>query len=84
MRGFKITYCNGQTDLIGSDSGIEAGTVNFEESDVLVGMTLQCNSESDKRPRRFGFTVMRNSASMSIGSSTPSYSGAGGYMVHES
>ena len=60
MRGFKITYRNGQTDVIGSDNGIDCGTVDFEENDVLVGMTLQCNSESDKRPRRFGFTVMRN------------------------
>ena len=60
MRGFKIVYKNGSDDVIGSDSGIEAGTVTFEENDVLVGMTLQCNSETDKRPRRFGFTVMRN------------------------
>ena len=46
--------------MIGSDNGVEAGTVDFEENDVFVGMTLQCNSESDKRPRRFGFTLMRN------------------------
>ena len=51
--------------MIGSDNGLDAGTVNFEESDVLVGLTLQCNSESDKRPRRFGFTKMSRSASSS-------------------
>ena len=62
MRGFKIYYRNGQTDLIGSEDGLDAGTVEFDESDVLVGMTLHCNSESDKRPRRFGFTKMSRSA----------------------
>ena len=30
---------------------------------MLVGMTLHCNSESDKRPRKFGFTLMRNPSS---------------------
>ena len=30
MRGFKIFYRNGQTDLIGSDNGLDAGTVDFE------------------------------------------------------
>ena len=66
MRGFRITYRNGQTDLIGSDNGIEEGTVDFEQSDVLVGLTVQCNSENDKRPRRFGFTIMRDSTSVSF------------------
>ena len=66
MRGFRITYRNGQTDLIGSENGIEAGTVDFEASDVLVGLTVQCNSESDKRPRKFGFTILRDSTSDSF------------------
>ena len=46
--------------MIGSDSGVDSGQVNFDENEVLVGMTLECNSESDKRPRRFGFTKMRS------------------------
>ena len=29
MRGFKITYLNGLTDVIGSENGIEAGTIDF-------------------------------------------------------
>ena len=66
MRGFKITYRNGQTDLINSESGPCAGTIDFEEGDVLVGITIQSNSESDKRPRRFGFTIMRNATSGSF------------------
>ena len=86
MRGFRITYRNGQTDLIGSDNGLEAGVVTFEESDVLVGFTLQCNSESDKRPRRFGFTKMSKSAPQQL---MPNAAGgsaqavAGAYIVHE-
>ena len=59
MRGFKITYRNGQTDLINSENGIDAGTIEFEDNDVLVGMTVHCNSDSDRRPRKFGFTIMR-------------------------
>ena len=46
--------------MIGSDNGVLAGTVTCEENDFLVGMTLKCNSESEKRPRKFGFTLMRN------------------------
>ena len=60
MRGFKITYSNNETQLIGSEAGVHSGTIDFLETDVLVGMKLLCNSESDKRPRRFGFTIMRN------------------------
>ena len=62
MRGFKITYSNGQTDLIGSESGVDCGTIDFLDTDVLVGIKMLCNSDSDKRPRRFGFTIMRNKA----------------------
>ena len=55
--------------MIGSDSGLDAGTVDFDESEVLVGLTLHCNSESDKRPRRFGFTKMsKSAAAMGMGS----------------
>ena len=59
MRGFKIFYRNGQHQLIGNE-GDDVGTVNFEENDVLIGMTIRFNSQSDKRPRRFGFTLIRN------------------------
>ena len=60
LRGFKIYYQNGQTDLINSDEGPEAGTIDFESGDFLVGVTCMSMSESDKKPRRFGFTVIRN------------------------
>ena len=63
LRGFKITYRNGQTDLINSEDGLEAGTIEVEDNEVLVGITLACSSESDKRPRRFGFTFMKSSGS---------------------
>ena len=63
MRGFKITYRNGSTDLINSEDGPEAGTIEVQENEVLVGIKLECNSESDKRPRRFGFTFMKSSGS---------------------
>lgn len=66
MRGFKITYRNGEEDLINSCTGPCAGTIDFEEGDVLVGLTIQSNSDSDKRPRRFGFTIMRNATSGSF------------------
>ena len=49
--------------MINSDSGVEAGTIDFEKFDELVGMTVQCTSSSEKKPRRFGFTVMRNGQS---------------------
>ena len=95
MRGFKITYTNGQTDVIGSENGIDCGTINFLDTDVLVGVKLLCTSESDKRPRRFGFTVMRNKASAAqqgvptsgqqsnMPSSRPPPVADGEFMVHE-
>ena len=60
MRGFRITYRDGQTDLVNSDTGPLSGTIDFQTNDELVGITLACNSQSDKRPRLFGFTIMRN------------------------
>ena len=59
MRGFKINFRNGQNQLVGSE-GDNVGTINFEENDVLIGMTVRFNSQSDRRPRRFGFTLIRN------------------------
>ena len=58
MKGFRITYRNGQQDVINADSGVDVGSIEFEKYDELVGMTIQMGS--DKKPRRFGFTVMRN------------------------
>ena len=46
--------------MINSVEGTEAGTIDFEENDFLVGITCLCISTSDKKPRRFGFTVIRN------------------------
>ena len=51
--------------LVNDDGGLEAGTVEFEEFDEFVGMTVQCTSQSERRPRRFGFTIMRNASSVS-------------------
>ena len=59
MRGFKIFYKNGSSDLINSADGSEAGTIDFQENDVLIGVTTMSLSENDRKPRRFGFTVMR-------------------------
>ena len=63
MRGFEIFYHNGSSDTINSNNGDLAGTIMFEEYDELVGLTMSVTSDSDRRPRRFGFTIMRNSAS---------------------
>ena len=60
MRGFKIFYRNGQEQVINSITGIEAETIRFEQNDELVGMTCISTSESDKRPRQLGFTLLRN------------------------
>ena len=49
--------------LVNDDGGLEAGTIEFEEYDELVGMTVHCTSQSERRPRRFGFTIMRNALS---------------------
>ena len=60
MRGFKIHYRNGQEQVVNSVNGIEAETIRFEANDELVGMTCINTSESDKRPRQLGFTLLRN------------------------
>ena len=59
MRGFRIHYRNGETTLINSENGIDKGVIEFEETDVLVGLTCLCTAPSDLKPRGFGFTVMR-------------------------
>ena len=46
--------------MINSSEGPEAGSIEFQENDVLIGITTMCLSDSDKKPRQFGFTVMRN------------------------
>ena len=53
-----------------TDGGL-AGTIDFEDYDELVGLTVNVTSESDKRPRRFGLTLMRDSASNSESYSEP-------------
>lgn len=60
MRGFRIIYLGGNTDIINSDNGNEAGVINFEEFDELVGLNMVTLKEGDTRPRRVGFTLMRN------------------------
>ena len=66
MRGLQIIYRDGATDTVNSTDGERAGTVEFEDFDELVGMTLNVTTEGDKRPRRFGLTLMRNSTSNSV------------------
>ena len=46
--------------MVNSVNGIEAETIRFEANDELVGMTCINTSESDKRPRQLGFTLLRN------------------------
>ena len=59
MRGFRILYRNGRSDAVNSTNGVEVGIINFKEGDELVGLTLVCSSENDKRPRQLGFTIAR-------------------------
>ena len=59
MRGFRIHYRNGSSEVINSADGTEAGTINFNEGDTLVGINVVCTSGDDKRPRKLGFTLMR-------------------------
>ena len=66
MRGFKITYRDGQSDIINSDNGTESGTFNFEQFDEFVGITVASVSDSETKPRRIGFTLMRNAESPSM------------------
>ena len=63
MRGIQIIYRDGESDTVNSTDGALAGTVDFEDFDELVGMSLNVTSEGDKRPRRFGLTLLRNAAS---------------------
>ena len=59
MRGFRIDYRDNTQQAVNSTNGVEVGIVNFKEGDELVGLTLICSSESDKRPRQLGFTIAR-------------------------
>ena len=65
MRGFEIIYKNGSSDTVNSNNGDLVNTLHFEDYDELVGLTVAVTSESDRRPRQFGFTLMRNYASES-------------------
>ena len=82
-RGFKILYRSGVTDVINSDAGNEAGTIEFEEHDELVGMTV-CTMEDEKRPRKFGFSIMKNSTSEVFQSGFPAPPQGFQYKIHQS
>ena len=71
MRGFEIIYQNGSSDTINSTNGDLVNTIHFEEYDELVGLTVAVTTESDKRPRRIGFSIMRNAASQSVSYNEP-------------
>ena len=59
MRGFQICYRNGEQQTVNSVDGDLSGTVEFNQGDELVGITVKVTTESDKRPRLIGFTLMR-------------------------
>ena len=59
MRGMKIHYRDGTSQVINSDSGEDAGTFQFEQGDMLIGLNMKCTSPSDKRPRQLGFILLR-------------------------
>ena len=60
MRGFIIFYRNGEKQIVNSDSGTEVETIQFQQGDELVGLTVLNTSENDRRPRQIGFTILRN------------------------
>ena len=62
MRGFKIFYRNQQVVLIGSETGIECGTVTFQDNDQLVGLLIQFPEDTSKKPVGVGFTLYRNNS----------------------
>ena len=59
MKGFVITYVDGESDVINSGDGYLVQTIEFGPLDELVGITVDETSESDKRPRKIGFTIMK-------------------------
>ena len=59
MKGFVITYLDDECDIINSGDGYLAQTIDFGPLDELVGITISETSESDKRPRKIGFTIMK-------------------------
>ena len=81
-RGFKITYRSGVTDVINSDAGNEAGTIDFEEHDELVGMTV-CTMEDEKRPRKFGFSIMKSATSEVFQTGFPAVPQGFQYKLHQ-
>ena len=80
-RGFKILYRSGVTDVINSDAGNEAGTIEFDEHDALVGMTV-CTLDDEKRPRKFGFSIMKNANSDVFQTGFPAPPGGFQYKIH--
>ena len=71
MRGFKIMYRDGQSDIINSDNGTSSGTIDFEQYDEFVGITVASVSDSETKPRRIGFTLMRDNQSPSMRAEFP-------------
>ena len=70
LRGFEIVYSDGSSVTANSKEGELAHTVDFEQNDEFVGMTMKVTTEDDKRPRQLGFTLMRN-GSGSASSASP-------------
>jgi len=59
MKGLVITYVDDESDIINSGDGYLVQTIEFGPLDELVGITVDETSESDKRPRKIGFTIMK-------------------------
>ena len=60
MRGLEIFYLNGSFDLINSDDGVESGSIDFKENDILVGMTYTYRILEFGKLRNIGFNVIRD------------------------
>ena len=61
MRGFKIEFASGEPITVGSADGTPVQVIKFQAGDHLVGVTIVNSSESDPRPRKFGFTIWKSS-----------------------
>ena len=59
MRGMRIFYRNGESQIINTQDGEVSGTVHFEEGDVFIGMHFTLHAPDNKKPRRMGITILR-------------------------
>ena len=67
--------------MINSDAGNVAGTIDFDDHDELVGMTVG-TMDDEKRPRKFGLSIMKNANSEVFQVGFPSPPGGFQYKIH--